>query len=171
MKNTKRSWHEYFISLLDPISKKSKDQSSKVGAIIVDKKHRILSTGFNGFPIGVNDDISEVPERFQRPDKYLWTEHAERNAIFTAASHGISLEGTSIYIKWYPCPDCARAIIQTGIHNIVIDGKNYYKDKEHWGERWKSNMEVSMTMLNEAGVDVYIYGLNEFSLTQIKEYV
>lgn len=157
MEHINTSWHKYFIDLLDPVSKKSKDPSTQVGAIIVDNKNRTLSTGFNGFPRGVNDDSEQFPERYERPAKYKFTEHAERNAIYTAASHGIPLEGCTIYIEWYPCTDCARAIIQSGIINVVIDGRQYEAKKKHWDDRWKADMEVSVLMLTESSVGVYIW--------------
>jgi dCMP deaminase len=167
------NWNEYFIEMLDSIKQKSKDRSTKVGAIIVGEHNNILTTGFNGFARGVAEDVNdlsslvpphikihreeEINERHQRPQKYLWTEHAERNAIYNAARHGIALEGSTIYIDWYPCSRCARAIIQSGIKSIVIDGRNCEEKTKYWEERWKDDMEVSRTMLDEAKVSIVIY--------------
>lgn len=109
-------WNARFVDLARFVAGWSKDRSRKIGAVIVGLNREILSVGYNGFPIGVNDDVEE---RHQRPAKYAWTEHAERNAIYNAARTGVKLEGATIYLPWYPCIDCARAIIQVGIDEVV----------------------------------------------------
>jgi len=148
------SWYKYFIDMLPHVASKSKDTSTKVGAIIIDHNNIIVATGYNGFPRGVREDEG-VPERFERPIKYSYTEHAERNAIYAAARKGIALEGCTIYIGWLPCTDCARGIIQCGINTIVIDGRDYELKKKYWDERWLEDFVTSMTMLREASVEVY----------------
>ena len=111
------TWHEYFMTLAYSIAKKSKDPSTKVGAIIVDTQHSILSTGYNVLPRGCIDDISE---RNTRPIKYAWYEHAERNAIYNAARvGGAPLAGSIMYTQGLPCADCMRGIIQAGISHVV----------------------------------------------------
>ena len=100
MTNSITRWKSKFMRLAEEIADWSKDRSSKVGCVIVGPSNEIRSTGFNGFPRGVADDISE---RLTRPEKYLWTEHAERNAIYNAARAGISLEGCTMYLPWFPC--------------------------------------------------------------------
>ena len=147
------NWDEYFISLLAPISQKSKDRSTKVGAIAVGSNREIKSTGFNGFVRGINDD---KPERHERPLKYKWTEHAERNLIYNAARNGISLDGCTIFIDWFPCTDCARAIIQSGFKAIIIDGRNFSEKEKYWNERWKEDMDISKEMLEEAKIGISI---------------
>lgn len=137
-------WDERLVSLANHISQWSKD-STKVGAVIADTEHRVLSVGYNGFPSGANDDI---PERHLRPAKYLYTEHAERNAIFSAAKNGVSLRGSIIYLEWFPCADCARAIIQSGISAIVCGKPDLETPK--WGEHFK----VSLELFKECGVHV-----------------
>lgn len=109
-------WNVRFVDLARLVGSWSKDRSRKVGAVIAGFNREILSVGYNGFPRGVNDDVEE---RHQRPAKYLWTEHAERNAIYNAARRGVELEGATIYLPWYPCMDCARAIVQVGISDVV----------------------------------------------------
>lgn len=89
-------WDAYFMSLCYMVSIKSKDQSTKYGAVIVGPDHEIRSTGYNSFPRGVNDNLSE---RQKRPEKYLWFEHAERNAIYNAARMGTPLNGTTLYVQ------------------------------------------------------------------------
>ena len=112
----KTDWNKRFVDLSIFISKWSKDRSTGVGAVIADSNNRILSIGYNGFPSGCDD---EDETKHQRPAKYLYTEHAERNAIYSAARNGISLNGSIIYLSWFPCADCARAIIQSGITKMV----------------------------------------------------
>lgn len=98
------------------VATRSKDRSRQVGAVIVGLGKEIIATGYNGFPRGINDTVEE---RHQRPAKYRWTEHAERNAIYNAARSGVSTFGAIIYLPWYPCMDCARAIVQSGISEVI----------------------------------------------------
>ena len=90
-------WNDYFMGMIDNVSMKSKDKHTKVGAIITGSDNEIRSTGFNSFVRGMNDDI---PERQERPEKYWWIEHAERNAIYNAARIGTSLNNCTIYISF-----------------------------------------------------------------------
>ena len=148
------NWHTYFFNFIDVIKQKSKDTSTQVGCIIVGSRNEVISTGFNGFPIGVVD----VPIRFLRPIKYMFTEHAERNAIYLAARRGVPLEGTKIYLQWHPCADCARAIIQAGITEVWLDGSKY--DPEHPTEadkRYADSFQAADEMFREANVKVILY--------------
>jgi dCMP deaminase len=111
------NWDNRWMSLCDHIAQWSKDRSSQFGCVIVDERQSVLSLGWNGFPRGIND---EIEERHERPAKYLWTEHSERNAIYNAASSGVVLLGATLYVNGIPCADCARAIIQSGIHRVVM---------------------------------------------------
>lgn len=140
------SWDQYFLNIVKEVSKKSKDRSTKVGAIIVGPDHQIVSTGFNGFPIGVNDDVEE---RHQRPAKYDWTEHAERNAIYLAARKGTPLEGCTLYLMYSPAPcvRCARGIIQVGIKEIVVSD-------DDWAGNLDCEFDVAIEMLKEAHVTI-----------------
>lgn len=148
------NWSLYFIKMLDVVKLKSKDTSTQVAAIIVGPNKEIRSTGFNGFPRGVVDAITVVPERYERPAKYSWTEHAERNAIANAARIGISTDGCTIYQGWIPCQDCCRMIIQAGIKRIVIDGRTFDETNKYWNERWKDSMDVSKQMIREACIEL-----------------
>jgi len=107
-----------WIDLAQRISLESKDRSTKVGCVLVSEDNTVLSTGWNGFPRGVKDDIDD---RHDRPAKYEWTEHAERNAVFNAARYGIKIKGATAYLNWepYPCTECMRALAQSGIVRIV----------------------------------------------------
>jgi dCMP deaminase len=137
-------WDEYFDGLVEAVSRKSKDPSTKVGAIIVGKNNNILSTGYNGFPRGVTDSAERYGDRL---DKYKYIEHAERNAIYNAARHGVRLDGATLCCNWYPCNECAKAIVQSGIIQV-----NILHDRMPL--RWKENMKFASNILEEAGVKV-----------------
>lgn len=148
------NWKEYFIGIADSVRLKSKDPSTQIGAVIVGEDNEIVSTGYNSFPRGLVDDR---PERFERPEKYKWFEHAERNSIFNAARIGVSTKNTTIYLTCgLPCTDCSRAIINSGITKIVCKRG---KTKSHGlkGKHWEENIMTSEIMLNEAGIDVEYY--------------
>lgn len=138
------SWDEYLMGFADAASLKSKDSSTKLGAVIAGPDNEIRTSGFNSFPKGINDSL---PERQVRPEKYKWIEHAERNAIYMGARHGASLKGCTLYCAWPPCTDCARAVIQVGIIKIVVKTLDI-------PDRWLSDMTTSITMLKEAGVAI-----------------
>ncbi len=159
------SWENYFFNICEEVRRKSKDHSVKVGCVIAGPDNEIRSTGFNGFPRGVIEEEMQgsphwtevVKKRHQRPDKYLWTEHAERNAIFAAARIGVPLKGCTIYVDWIPCADCARAIIQSGIINVIIDGRKFEDKWTFWKERWRDHMRCSIQMFEESGVELNIW--------------
>jgi dCMP deaminase len=138
-------WDSRFMELARHIAGWSKDRSRGVGCVIVGPDNEIRATGYNGFPRGVND---EAQERHSRPAKYLWTEHAERNAIFNAARIGVSLKNCRIYIPWFPCMDCARAIVQVGIREVVAI-KPDVSDPQ-WGEGFES----AAALFAETGVTI-----------------
>lgn len=143
-------WDNFFMNLAESVGPKSKDPNRKVGAVIVGKHKQVLSVGFNGLARGVVDDPGIVPTRYERPEKYLWIEHAERNAIYNAARHGISLDDSVLYVTMPPCTDCARGIIQTGITKVVsLDAV-----ARHMDTRWKEQWLRSVIMFDEAGVEV-----------------
>lgn len=129
------------MEVVDLVASWSKDTSTKVGAVIVGEAGQILSTGYNGLPRGVSD----IPARLARPEKYLWTEHAERNAIYNAARSGLSLVGSILYVGWFPCSDCARGVIQSGIGSVITANREI-------PDRWHGSFEVARIMLEEAGV-------------------
>jgi dCMP deaminase len=156
----RHDWHRRFIEMAGLISSWSKDPSTKVGAIIVrPDTWTVVATGYNGFPRGVQElrpanegmiAAVEYNERWRRPEKYLWVEHAERNAIYNAARNGQATEGCVLYMNYAPCPccDCARAVIQAGIVEVV--GPDRFFDGK--GDQWAESLVVSQAMLDEAGV-------------------
>jgi dCMP deaminase len=126
------------------VSEQSKDRSRKVGAVIVGTDMVVKTVGYNSLPRGAKD----LEERALRPAKYLWTEHAERNAIYDAARRGIALDGGTIYIPWFPCMDCARAIVQAGIRRLV----GFRPD--HSDPTWGEHFIAAMDLFREAGVEI-----------------
>jgi dCMP deaminase len=136
----------FFFNLCDVILKQSKDPSTKTSCVIVGPNNEVRSIGYNGIPRGVNDN----EDRFVRPLKYKWVEHAERNAIYNAARNGTSIDGCTIYIMWHPCADCARAIIQSGITQVVVPAGSTEYGKDRWGE----DFEISRIMFCEANITV-----------------
>jgi len=152
-----KSWYTYFLDQLFGVASKSKDPYTKVGCMITGEDHGHRTAGFNGFPRRVEDDIAKVPERYERPAKYKWTEHAERNAIYYAAKVGIPLDGCTLYVDWPPCAECARGIIGSGIARVIIDGDSASYNNQELRARWKDDHDISEIMLREAGVEVVIH--------------
>lgn len=140
-------WDERFMRLAQHVAEWSKDESNKIGAVVVGDGNKILSTGYNGFPRAVNED---VPERHKRPAKYMYTAHAEENAVANAANEGVALKGATIYISGLPpCSTCARLIIQSGIRRVVVQTLEY-------PERWKGSIDPALEMLNEVGIEISV---------------
>jgi len=137
------NWDEYFMTQAYLVAMKSKDNSTHCGAIIVDDYNHVISSGYNSFVRGINDDI---PERQERPEKYMWFEHGERNAIYSAAFRGISTKGCKIYVTGIPCADCARGIIQAGIKEVIIE------ERKDFGKEWEESCKVTLQMFKEADV-------------------
>lgn len=140
-------WDFRFMEIANIISTWSKDNSTKVGSLIV-KDKRILTTGFNGFPSGIND---YKEDRLIRPKKYLYTIHAETNAILQASQYGLSLEGSTIYVTNHPCANCTALIIQSGIKRIVT--YNIRLDKD-FDKRWKESILIGIEMITEKGIQI-----------------
>jgi len=138
------TWDQMFLAIAKEAAKRSKDPSTKVGAVIVGPDNEVRSIGYNCFPRGVDDG---APGRLERPLKYLWIEHGERNAVYNAARVGTSLKGCRMYVSWLPCADCARAIIQSGICELVIEDLSI-------PDRWRENFVVSLVMLREAQIRI-----------------
>lgn len=142
------SWDEYFMGVAILASHRSKDPNTQVGACIVSNsdnpfgKNVIISTGYNGFPIGCSDD--EFPwEREGENTKYPYVVHAELNAILNA--RGKNLSGAKIYVDLFPCNECAKAIIQSGIREVIYLSDKYADTP---------GTKASKRMLEAAGVKV-----------------
>ena len=145
------SWVEYFRNIAEKVKEKSKDERTQIGAVIVGKDKEIVSTGYNSFPRGINDN---KPKRQEKPEKYYWFEHAERNAIYNAARIGVSTKGCTMYLTCgVPCADCARGIINAGIERIFVT--RYSRGAK--SQKWLDSAERSLEMFEEAGVNVQWY--------------
>lgn len=149
-------WDERFIDIADRIASWSKDPSTKVGAVIVRPNRTLVSVGYNGFPRGVAD----IYERYEdKETKYQMVVHAEINAILTAAEE---LRGYTLYVSpLHPCPQCAAAIIQTGIARVV--------SRESRRLDWTERLKVSRQMFEEAGVTLGILGKSFATKLRVKK--
>ena len=141
-------WARRFMGLCNHVAGWSEDRDFQVGCVIVDPiGHEVRTMGYNGLPRGVSADDDA---RFDRAsgEKFHWIEHAERNAVYNAARTGVALVGCTAYVNRFPCADCARALIQSGIARIVAppipqaDGA-----LDH-------SFQVSCRMLSETGITI-----------------
>ena len=128
------NWDEYFMGIAILSAKRSKDPSTQVGACIVDAQNRVVSIGYNGMPRGVDDDQIPWGHGEGLDSKYLYVCHAEFNAILNARD-GAALQGCRIYVTLFPCNECAKAIIQTGIKEIVYADDKYHDMVEECASR------------------------------------
>lgn len=135
------SWDEYFMGVAILAAMRSKDPNTQVGACIVDRDNKILSIGYNGMPVGCHDDEYTWNNKINEDNKYLYIVHSELNAILNY--RGGSLKGSRIYVTLFPCNECAKAIIQSGISELI-----YLDDK------YADSVEVlaSKRMLTSANV-------------------
>ena len=141
------SWDEYFMGVAHLAGMRSKDPNSQVGSCIVSQDNKILSIGYNGFPKGCSDDEFPWEREGEMYDtKYAYVTHSELNAILNY--RGGSLEGSKIYVSLFPCNECAKAIIQCGIREIIYDQDKY---------AGSPSCLASRRMLNAAGVALRRY--------------
>ena len=118
------SWDEYFMGVASLSGMRSKDPHTQVGACIVSQDNKILSMGYNGFPIGCSDDAFPWEREGEGAEtKYFYTTHSELNAILNY--RGGSLDGAKLYVTLFPCNECAKAIIQAGIRTVIYDSDKY----------------------------------------------
>jgi len=148
-------WDEYFMGMAQLSAFRSKDPSTQVGACIVDGNHKIVSIGYNGMPRGVDDDKLPWGHGEGLDSKYLYVCHAEFNAILNTRD-GSALNGCVIYVTLFPCNECAKAIIQVGIKEIV------YKEDFHGDQ---VIYQASRRMLEMAGVAVRQYEGKKLTIT------
>lgn len=138
-------WTLRFLNLAQSIALWSEDETTKVGCVIVCSDHQIISYGYNGLPRRLSATPRDRHDRASG-EKYFWFEHAERNAIYAAASSGRRTKGATMYLTWFPCVDCTRAIIQSGITRLIAEPPDF--DHNKWGEDFRR----SLAMLEEAGI-------------------
>ena len=122
------SWDEYFMGIAILSAKRSKDPNTQVGACIVNESNKIMTVGYNGFPVGCDDDVFPWERTGDELEtKYAYVCHAELNAILN--NRGVNLEGCRIYVTLFPCNECAKAIIQSGIKEVVYISDKYAQTK------------------------------------------
>ena len=142
------NWDEYFMGIAFLSAKRSKDPNTQVGACIVSQDNKILSMGYNGFPNGCADEDFPWNRESDDPydNKYFYTTHSELNAILNY--RGGSLEGSKLYVTLFPCNECAKALIQSGIRTVIYAEDRYAAT---------SSTRASKRMLRAAGVEFYPY--------------
>ena len=153
------SWQQYFMGVALLASKRSKDPSTQVGAVVVTPDNRIIGVGWNGMPKSIyphNDICFPWGKDSQDPleNKYMYVVHAEPNAIFHASE---SVKGCTMYLTWFPCSDCAKSIAQAGIKKLV------YLD-EYTTDRYRTSMEGAKRIFLVAGVECEKYSENRVSI-------
>lgn len=147
------NWDEYFMGVALLAAHRSKDPHTQVGSCIVSKENKILSIGYNGMPIGYSDDSCNW-ERAGEDNKYFYIVHSELNAILNY--RGGSLEGSKIYVSLFPCNECAKAIVQAGIKEVIYK-EDKYKDT--------AEVKASKAILAAAGVSARQYTVTGRELT------
>ena len=148
-------WDNYFMFLCYVIAMRSLDPRTKCGCVIVDTKHKIKTTGYNGPLPGIDDSL--VPT--QPPMKYFWMEHSERGALY---SYPGDLEGCIAYITGYPCSDCARGLMIKGIKKIIYGPNLAVMSKEN-----QPNMDSVVEMAKAKGVELMEYKGNFWEVYDI----
>ena len=142
-----RKWDRRFMEMAEVISGWSKDPSSKIGAVVVNAERRILATGYNGFPRGIEDSDERLNNR---NEKYPRIIHAEMNALMNALYNGVTVKDATLYVYGLPvCPACTKCVIQASIKRVVMPTAK--TDKGNWEDVWYNE---SLPMYKEAGVTV-----------------
>ena len=150
LSNREMKWALRFMDMAMNVSTWSKDTSAKVGVVVVGDENRVLTLGYNGLPRGVDE---RPPERHERPEKYKWYEHGERNAIYNAAAEGIRLKGSTMYAPNAACCDCARAVVQSGISRFIYFSDGPFFDRPDWVE----SLQTALTIFREGGVELVCF--------------
>lgn len=148
------SWDEYFMGIAMLSAKRSKDPSTQVGACIVNSDKKILSMGYNGMPHSCSDDDYPWDKAEGLDSKYLYVCHAELNAILNC--HTASVKGCCVYTTLFPCNECAKAIIQSGISEVVY-AEDKYADTD--------SVIASKRMFDSAGVKYRPYNFSGKDIT------
>jgi len=140
---TKNTEHLIWMMEARIIALDSPDPSRQVGCVLV-KNDVIIAKACNTLP----DGCEHLPERLERPEKYDWVEHAERNAIYSIAASELNTTGATIYVNWFPCIDCARAVMMTKMSRLVC----YAPDLDH--PRWADSFKAVLKLLDESDIEV-----------------
>ena len=150
------NWDEYFMGIAILSAQRSKDPSTQVGACIVSSENKILSVGYNGMPKNCDDDIYPWDrEGDELNTKYMFVCHAELNAILNYS--GSNLKGSKVYVTLFPCNECAKALIQSGVSEVI-----YYSDKYSdsfstlAAKRMFESAGIKMTAYKESGKEINV---------------
>lgn len=138
-----------YMGIANAVAQLSKDTSTKVGALIIGATNEVRSMGYNGSPRGCAADDHGDARGTTRPEKYYWFSHAEANAITNAARVGTPLEGGSMVVTHFPCMDCARLIVQSGIKRVISN-----RPSEDFESRWAEHIVRTTLLFDECGVEV-----------------
>lgn len=141
---------QQYMEIAYATSRFSKDESTQVGAVIIGPTNEVRSLGYNGAPRGCSADDGVDARGRTRPEKYFWFSHAELNAITNAARVGVPLDGSTIVVTHPPCMDCARAIVQAGIKQVVA-----VRPAAEFAERWIEHTRRVQTLFSECKVGYY----------------
>ncbi len=147
------SWDEYFMGVAILSAKRSKDPETQVGACIINNKKRIIGIGYNGFPYGVDDDDFPWDNDGNYLDtKYPYVVHAEANAILNST---VSLENATLYVTLFPCNDCAKLIIQSGIKELVfLEDKYELEDSFIASKKMLDSAKIVYRKMPKIGIDL-----------------
>ncbi len=146
-------WDEYFMAIAKLSALRSKDPNTQVGACIVDSSNRILSIGYNGAPNGYHDDVFPWNREGEKMDtKYAYVCHAELNAILNYRGSRKDLEGATLYVDLFPCNECAKLIIQSGIKEVIYLSDKY-KDTD--------DVRISKKLMDECKVSYRPLDINK----------
>ena len=148
-------WDQRFLRIAHEVSSWSRDPGTTVGCVLV-KNRRILSTGYNGFPVGLSDSLDLYQDREY---KLAVTVHAEANAIINAAKNGAVTDGSTAYVTFPPCSQCAAALIQAGVSEVICPNPANAPD------RWRAIFMLANEMLNDAGVTILFYSESDLCPT------
>jgi len=150
-------WDIRFMQMAKEISNWSKDPSRKIGAVAIDENRRILSTGYNGFPAGIDDSFDRLNDRDK---KYKYVIHAEKNCIYNACLNGISLKDSLLYVWGLPvCSECAKGVIQVGVSKVFYG----YSIKDYDDSVWLDSFQITKSMFDEVGIEVHRINFNDLS--------
>lgn len=146
-----KTWDDLYLEMVYLVASKSEDPRCHIGAVIVSENNELISIGYNGLPRGVR----HTQDKNIKPGKFYFFEHAERNAIYNALRNNISTINSKIYTNGTPCADCARAIIQTGIKNVIIDIDWTTTSSKYWNDHFNA----TSILFSEAGVRIRYHKL------------
>ena len=144
-------WDLRFLRIAEEVRTWSKDPGTTVGCVLV-KDRRILATGYNGFPAGLSDSL---PLYEDREYKLAVVIHAEKNSLFNAAKNGANTQGCTAYITFPPCSQCASALIQAGVAEVVCP------DPAGSPSRWKENFQIGQRILKDLQISVKYYSCED----------